>query len=605
MSKKNILTRGKKQQALTLMQQGALAEAKPLLEQVCRSDRSDAEALFMLGIANGMLGQHGQAEQAFRQILKLFPQHPDANNNLGLSLEAQGQAEEASVYFAKAVQLAPDNASFVFNYANACESLGKLEQAKELYEKAIALQANYPEAWCNLGNVLQEQGEYADAIAAFHKAIAASTEFVHHYPQIYINLGNALMELGRDDEAIAAYQHTIEIRPDYVPGYNSLGNAYLQQGRKQEAIAVLQHGLALDPAFTKAYRNLAEASHYQHRDADVEKMETLYADTSLKPEDKMNLAFSLGKIYSDLKNDERAFAYYLEGNRLKRGSIEYSLEQDRQLFSAIKQVFTMEFIQRHAGTGCDDATPIFIVGMPRSGTSLVEQILASHSQVYGAGELNHLGRIVDHACADKSEKFPQGLTRMSDTELTELGPSYLARVRAHSASAQRVTDKMPHNFLYLGLIHLILPKAKIIHCQRNPIDNALSMFKTLFTTGPASHAYAYDLVELGEYFRLYQDLMAHWRTLMPTAFYDLRYEDLISDQESQTRRLLAYCDLPWEDACLEFHRTRRVVRTASLVQVRQPIHANSVEGWRRYARQMQPFIDALGEGADKVRTSSV
>ena len=593
MAKKNILTRGKKQQALALMQQGKPAEAKPLLAQVCRTDRSDAEALFMLGIANGMLGEHKQAEQAFVQILKLFPKHPDANNNLGLSLEAQGRTEEAIKYFEKAVQLSPDNAGFVFNYANAFESLGNLKQAKEYYEKAIALEPNYPEAFCNLGNVLQADGEYVEAIAAFQKSIALSEDFARHYPQVYINLGNALMELGRDDEAIQAYQRAIEMNSQYAEAYLSLGNAYLQQGRRQEALAELRHAILLKPIFGRAYRNLVEAKRFSERDTDVQALETLYQNPSLTDEDKMNFAFALGKVYADLKDDKRSFEFYLAGNQLKRKSIDYAIADDVAYFDAIKQVCNAEFFQGHAGIGSADTTPIFVIGMPRSGTSLVEQILASHSQVYGAGERNDLQHVIERAGDNASEKYPHCLLQMNDKELSAIGSAYLARLHAYAPTAARITDKMPYNFLYLGLIHLVMPKAKIIHCRRNPMDNALSIFKMLFTISLTCHPYAYNLKELGQYYRLYQDLMAHWRRVLPKAFYELCYEDLVADQETQTQRLLEYCDLPWEDACLAFHRTQRAVRTASLVQVRQPIHANSVEAWRRHEQQLQPFISAL------------
>jgi len=305
----------------------------------------------------------------------------------------------------------------------------------------------------------------------------------------------------------------------------------------------------------------------------------------------MHFAFALGKVYADIGNDDRSFEYYLAGNQFKRNSIDYSIADDVAYFDAIKQVFKKEFFQRHAGIGSADTTPIFIVGMPRSGTSLVEQILASHSQVYGAGELNDMGNLIARACDEDSNKYPHCLLQMNDEELSGLGSAYLTRLHTYAPTAARITDKMPHNFLNLGLIHLVMPGAKIIHCHRNPADNALSIFKELFSKG--KHGYAYDLKELGQYYRLYQDLMAHWRRVLPGAFYELRYEDLVADQETQTRRLLEYCDLPWEDACLAFHRSQRVVRTASLVQVRQPMHANSVEGWRRHEQRMQAFITAL------------
>lgn len=590
MAKKNILTNAKKQQALGMLQAGQVAEARVLLEKVCQKDRRDSEALFMLGVANGMLGEHTAAEQAFRQILKLFPRHPDANNNLGLSLESQGRSEEALKYLAQAVDLAPDNPEFVFNYANALESLGQLKQARTCYEKAVALAPDYPDAYCNLGNVLQGEGDNAGAATAFNRAIELNSEFARQYPQIYINLGNVLMEQGRDVDALRAYQQAVNIQGENADTHLALGNAYLQQGNKDKAVGSLRQAIVLDPQKGSAYRNLVQTRRFDGRDVDVIAMETLFGNDNLDDSNKAELAFALGKVYADIKDDSRSFDYYRQGNALKRASIEYSIEWDRTLFSAIQQTITADFIERHAGIFCTDATPIFIVGMPRSGTSLTEQILASHSQVHGAGELNDLRIVIEQVCEAQGGEFPEALASLSEQSLSRIATSYSERLRAYAPEASRITDKMPHNFLYLGLIRLLLPNARIIHCQRNPMDNALSIFKELFKQG---HGYAYNLEELGQYYRLYQDLMAHWRKLLPGGFYELRYEDLVTDQETQTRRLLEYCELPWEDACLDFHQIQRTVRTASLAQVRQPIHTNSVEAWRRFEPQLQPFIQAL------------
>ncbi|MEJ2441291.1 MAG: sulfotransferase, partial [Gammaproteobacteria bacterium] len=483
-----------------------------------------------------------------------------------------------------------DNPGFAFNYANAYESLGQFKQARIWYQKTITLAPQSPEAYCNLGNVLQEEGDYAEAVRSFEKAISLSSEFARQYPQIYINLGNALMDMGQDKAALTAYQQTVKIQQDNVGAYIALGNALLQQGQKQEAAEALSRAISLKPESGSAFRNLVQTRGFAERDTDVETMELLYGRADLGMEDKMELAFALGKVYADLKLDAQSFEYYRQGNALKRATLDYSIGQDRELFAAIKQTVTSEFLQRHAGTGCDDATPIFIIGMPRSGTTLTEQILASHSQVHGAGELNELKFLIERACESHTQEFPQGLLGLNKTELSAIASTYLERLHAYAPGAPRITDKMPHNFLYLGLIHLLFPKAKIIHCLRNPMDNALSIYRALFAR---SHAYAYDLEELGQYYHLYQDLMAHWRKLMPGGFYELRYEDLVTDQEAQTRRLLEYCELPWEDACLEFYQTSRVVRTASLAQVRQPMHRNSVEAWRRFERQLQPFVQAL------------
>jgi len=594
MAKKNVLTRAKKQQALEFLQQGNPVGAKPLLEKICRTDRSDTEAQFMLGMAQGMLGEQSKAEHSFRQVLKRSPDHPEANNNLGLSIWSQGRSQESLAWFERALHLSPDNVEFMFNYANAFEGMGELKQASVWYEKTIARRPDYPDAWCNLGNVLQAQGEYVAAVAAFEHAISLSADFAHHFPQIFINLGNALMELGRSEEALQAYQDAVHARSDYVGAYLALGNAYLQHGRREAATGALRHAISLNPQSGGAYRNLAETKRFQERDSDVEAMEKLFQRDELDSSDKTELAFALGKVYGDLKEDAKSFDYYLQGNHLKRQSLDYSIEKDRALFSLIKQTFTPEFLQQHQGIGLDDPAPIFIIGMPRSGTSLTEQILASHSQVHGAGELNDLRIVIEHACDEQGENYPSALMQLDNDELLKIATVYLERLHAYMPTAPRITDKMPHNFLYVGLIHLLLPKAKIIHCQRNPMDNALSIFKVLFSAG--KHAYAYSLEELGQYYHLYQNLMAHWRRLLPGAFYDLVYEDLVSDQEEQTRRLLEYCELPWEETCLAFHRTERVVRTASLVQVRQPMHASSVEGWRRVEQQMQPFVRALHEG---------
>lgn len=576
-----------------MLQAGQVIEARDLLKKVCQKERSDSEAQFMLGIANGMLGDHAAAEKAFRQVLKLFPNHPDANNNLGLSLESQGRSSDALDYLAQAVKLSPDNPEFAFNYANSLESLGQLKQAGDWYEKAISMYPEYAEAYCNLGNVLQKKGEYKQAVAAFEKAISLSNDYSQNYTDIYINLGNALMELGLGESALQAYKKAVKLQPEYASGYLALGNAYLQMGQNSEAAEALRHAIELKPEFGSAYLNLVQTRRFDMRDVDVETMEALYRRDKLAEQDKIELAFALGKVYADLKLDDQSFEYYRQGNALKRASMEHSVEQDRQYFSAIKQTISADFLQQHASVSCSDATPIFIVGMPRSGTSLTEQILASHSQVHGAGELNDLKIVIEQACETRGRVFPNGLGDLNDQELLRIGETYLARLHAYAPDAQRITDKMPHNFLYLGVIHKLFPRAKIIHCQRNPMDNALSIFKTLFTASTNSHPYAYDLIELGQYYRLYQDLMAYWRELLPEKFYELCYEDLVSDQEVQTRRLLEYCGLPWEEACLAFHRTSRVVRTASLAQVRQPMHTNAVEAWRRFEQELQPFIQAL------------
>jgi hypothetical protein len=328
-------------------------------------------------------------------------------------------------------------------------------------------------------------------------------------------------------------------------------------------------------------------------DSVVQTMEALYKDkVSTSDADQIDLGFALGKIYEDLGDYNKSFKFISEANQLKRKSYEYSIQDDRVYFQRIKKVFSPDFLASHAGSGNKDRTPIFIVGMPRSGTTLVEQILASHPMVFGAGELTVLVELAENVCrkGGTRTKYPECLSGFDADAFAEMGTDYLERVREFSQDATYITDKLPHNFLYVGLIKLILPNAKIIHCSRNPMDNCLSIFKTEFAV---EHKYAYDMVELGGYYNLNSDLMAYWNKVLPGFMYRLVYEDLVSDQQRQTRELLQFCSLPWDEACLNFDKTERRVRTASLVQVRQPIYKDSVELWKRYEMQLEPLRKAI------------
>jgi len=323
-------------------------------------------------------------------------------------------------------------------------------------------------------------------------------------------------------------------------------------------------------------------------------MENLYNNKEKIPEaDRIDLGFALGRIFEKTGNYEKSFNFILEANTLKRGAYNYSSQTDQALFERVKTTFSLEFFKVRQSFGDQNTTPIFIVGMPRSGTTLTEQILATHPQVFGAGELEILPNLVDRVCAERSAAWPQEcVPKLDQNTLTQMGTEYLETLRKFSSDACYITDKLPYNFLHVGLIKIILPRAKVIHCQRNPMDTCFSIFKTEFA---GLHEYAYDMAELGRYYKLYLDLMSHWEKVLPGFMYTLQYEEIVSDQKSQTKKLLDFCALPWDDACLNFHKTARRVTTASLSQVRQPLYQNSVGRWKCYERQLEPLRKAIYE----------
>jgi tetratricopeptide (TPR) repeat protein len=310
-------------------------------------------------------------------------------------------------------------------------------------------------------------------------------------------------------------------------------------------------------------------------------------------DEAVSLHFALGNCFADLGDYDQAFRHYLQGCKLKRATLKYEAGQMTRYFDSIMRVFDRDTLARLQGAGDPSSVPIFVLGMPRSGTTLTEQIIASHPLVHGAGELPDLLAIAKREIAGTGARFPDNIPTLDQSTLGAWAAEYVAGLCRRAPDAVHVTDKMPGNFMALGLIHLMLPNAKIIHVNRNPVDTCLSCFTKLFSHG---HAYSYDLAELGRFYSDYARLMAHWRQVLPEgAFLEIRYEDLVTEYEAQARRLITYCGLEWNDACLKSHENKRSVRTASVMQVRQPIYTSSVERWRKYEPYLKPLLDELGD----------
>ena len=384
------------------------------------------------------------------------------------------------------------------------------------------------------------------------------------------------------------------LKPDYAEVHSNLGNALQHQGKLAEAQRAFKRAIGLAPSSGRYYRLLLNMRPVVPGDRYLAAMEKLAQNMpSLPLRDQMELHFALGKAYADLEQHEQSFRHLLEGSALKRRELVYDEPATLGFFARIRGVFSVDLMHGKRGHGDTSTVPIFIIGMPRSGTTLIEQILASHPRVYGGGELDEFQKAVASLSAQNhaSLPFPEIVSHLSGEKFHQLGTGYLSAMNAAASGAMRITNKMPENFHFVGLIHLSLPNARIIHVSRDPADTCLSCFSILFANGLP---YSYDLGELGRYYRAYDTLMEHWRHVLPAGtMLEVRYEDVVADVEGQARRIVAYCGLEWDNACLAFYQTQRPVRTASATQVRQPIYRTSVGRWWPYKDLLQPLIREL------------
>lgn len=537
-------------------------------------------------IALYLSGNLKAAEKIYKKILKSDGSNHNVLRLLGVLENRKGRKDLAKQLIKKAISINPDIPAYYNNLGEVYRSEGKYQSAIESYRRAIYLNRNYAQAYNNLGCSLAEIDEMGDAIDSLNKAVMIDK----HYSDAYSNLGNVLLDQGRVSQAIVSYNKAIKNNPGNKYAFNGLGSALSDQGNFSDAVASYRKAIDIDSGYAEAYRHLLNNSKHVGYD-DIKAAELLYDKKNITDRQRLHLAFGLGKAYEDLGRYEESMEFILEANHLMHLSIEYSAADARKLFNRIIRTFSEEFFANHRGSGVSDETPIFILGMPRSGTSLVEQIIATHSEVFGAGELNELSRLINNICLrHKADRFPECISGFGDMELVEFGDKYIEKLRNYSMDSKYITDKMPHNFMRIGLIKAILPNAKIIHCTRDPMDNCLSIFKNFF---PKGHNYSYDMVELGHYYNLYVALMKHWDAVLPGYIYTVNYEDLVVDQENQIKMMLDYCGLSWDESCMHFHKTERRVGTASNVQVRRPIYKDSMHLWRKYERQLEPMRRAI------------
>ena len=551
----------------------------------------DFDVLVMLAKGQHRAGRLADAAATYRQILALRPDAAEIHQYLGDALLGQGLHQPALAEYETATALNPKLVHAQNNLGNLFRQAGRLDEAAARYQQVLALRPDLAEPHNNLGNVLLEQGRTDEAAARFSQASALRPDLAEPHN----NLGNVLRAQGQSAAAAARYRRAIALRPNYAEALNNLGNIHWEQGQFEEAAALFRSALSFNPELAQARFHLSEIHQFAAGDPELAALERMAAEPGRRsPADRIYVHFALGKACEDAGQYARAFDEWQQGNAQKRAQIEYDAAAELERLPLIAARFDRALFDRLAEAGDPSSLPIFIVGMPRSGSTLVEQILAGHGQVHAGGELTNLDRLV-RAVRDGAGRpipFPAWAEALDARAVRQLGQTYLASLPPLPPGKTRITDKLPTNFLYIGLIHLILPQARILHTVRDPIDTCLSCYTRLFQDGVP---YGYDLAELGGYYRAYRELMDYWHRVLPAGtLLDVRYEDVVDDLEAQVRRLLEFCGLPWDDRCLKFHEVRRPVATSSNVQVSRPLYRSSVERWRRYEPFLGPLLEALG-----------
>ena len=530
-------------------------------------------------------GKYEEAIDLIKELNDQYPNEPILFNIIGACYKSLGQLEAALKMFEVAVTINPNYAEAFYNLGVVARGQDNFNLAIKSYRSAISIQPNYPDAHNNLGNTFKEQERLKEAIESYEWAIA----YKHDFFQAHNNLGLAHCEINQHEYAIKSFKEAIRIYPEYSDAHFNLAIAFNELGEKEKAKSSFERVIEIDSNNCEAYRNLSGTKTFIKDDSEIKAMKLLIENKNLGVKDEISLSFALAKVYEDLGDLSKQFEFLNKGNKLRKKALNYSLEKDQARFLLLKKIFKSCPNPLKINTDSSTIRPIFIVGMPRSGTSLVEQIIATHQDVYGAGELRSLATCSLPLLNQFVEKQSKSITKK---ELNSIRNLYLESLLSFNTSKNIVTDKMPLNFQYIGLILSAIPEAKIIHVKRDPVATCWSNFKYFFPS--KGNGFSFDQGDLAGYYSIYSDLMNFWHKLFPNKIYDLGYEELTVNQEEETKKLLNYCGLDWNKNCLEFHKNNRVVKTMSALQVRQKIYQGSSETWKKYESYLKPMIEGLG-----------
>ncbi|MCX2980600.1 sulfotransferase family protein [Halieaceae bacterium IMCC14734] len=532
------------------------------------------------------------AEDLYRQVIEQDPWFHPAYHALGLVAYRVDKLAVAAELISSAIALNASRVLYNRDYGEICRRLGRFDQALESARLAVGLDDEQAESHYNLGLALSAHEANESAVTSYQRAV----ELDPLHSKAWNNLGSALEQCAAPLAAIDAYRQALGINPDHVEARSNLGSLLAREGDIDAARSELGRALDLQPESLAAHFAISSLKRYQADDPHLRSLEQLAQHPERLPlKERTQLYFALGKARADCEDYERAFTAFEQGNRLQKGQLKSSRSRLQAQCNAIIELFDADYLeQMHAELSPLDSTPVFVVGMPRSGTSLVEQILSSHSDVHGAGELKNLNGVVNEQLQlAPAELFTRGLESMPASGYAEMGTAYLESIRGLAPQAARVVDKMPANFYYLGLISRALPGAKIIHIARDPMDIGLSCYSRLFND---TMEFSYDLQDIGNYYLGYHRLMQHWAKVLPSgSLLTLRYEDLVADLEGYSRSMIEHIGMAWQPQCLRFYENQRPVRTASLAQVRKPVYGSSVGAWKNYSAQLQPLLDIVAD----------
>lgn len=565
---------------LGLMAQRDYIAAAEELEIVTRLRPSHSDAHLNLGIA---LIENRRIDDAIAHLSRaneLKPSCPVANLKLGIALRIKGDLVAAKTRLARAIELAPECIEAYDELAATYRALGRETDSWKILEGALVLRPETSEGLCELGGICLKLQRYDQAVECYRQALAID----HRSASAFRGIGRVRYLERRFEESRTALAQALELEPENVANYTAMGLSYQTEGRFEEAVEWQSKAITRQPNNAEAHYALSMMHASTNRKERIRALEHALSVSSLTPDESVILHFSLGKLYDDEGEYDSAFRYFKAGNELRKAGHGFSLNEEPAFVERSIAAYQRELFAEFRGVGNESVRPVFVVGMMRSGSTLVEQILASHPQIHGHGELEGIRWIAQSL----------GGQALDDDTIRRLAAQYLAGLERDAGESIRSVDKMPHNFRFLGLITLLFPRAKLIHCVRDPRDTCLSCY---FHDFGIRNTFTRDLEELGRFYRTYRRLMAHWHAVLPAPILDVPYEELVVNQEFWSRKIVDFVGVSWDARCLEYHKNDRPVVTSSFWQVRQPIYSSSIGRWRHYEKHLGPLLKVL-EGCE-------